>query len=115
MIRKAPTARMEPYDHARKENRLRMVNGRDADDAAAQLSAVRAKADADTSTFERLKAAAATPGVIAGNELLQAQMGVESDQGQVAAAQQNVEAARQVLSSVTHMEEYLKVTAPFDG
>jgi membrane fusion protein, multidrug efflux system len=76
---------------------------------------VRAKADGDTSTFEKLKAASATPGVVAGNDLLLAQKSVEADQGQIAAGQKNVEAARQALNSIAQMEEYLRVTAPFDG
>ncbi len=83
--------------------------------AEAQLGAVRSKADADTSTYEKLKAAAATPGVVAGNDVVIAQKAVEADQGQIAAAQQNIEAARQALNSVSDMEGYLKVTAPFDG
>jgi RND family efflux transporter MFP subunit len=83
--------------------------------AEAQLAAARAKADADTSTFERLKAASATPGVVAGNDLVIAQKGVEADQSQVAGAQQTAEAARQALRSITQMEGYLRVTAPFDG
>jgi len=83
--------------------------------AEAQSSAARAKADADISTFEKLKAAAATPGVVAGNDVVLAQKSVEADQNQMTAAQKNVDAARQALSSVTQMEEYLKVTAPFDG
>jgi len=83
--------------------------------AEAQLAAVRSKADGDVSTFDRLKAASATPGVVAGNDLVLAQKAVETDQGQVAAAQQIVEAARQALASVGDMESYLKVTAPFDG
>lgn len=82
--------------------------------AEAQLGALRSKADADASTYERLKAAAATPGV-AGNDLVLAQKAVEGDQGQVAAAQQNIEAARQALKSVGDMEGYLRVSAPFDG
>jgi membrane fusion protein (multidrug efflux system) len=44
-----------------------------------------------------------------------AQKTLDADQSQVAAAQQNVEAARQALNSVTQMEDYLKVTAPFAG
>ncbi|HKW00021.1 MAG TPA: efflux RND transporter periplasmic adaptor subunit [Vicinamibacterales bacterium] len=83
--------------------------------AQAQLGAVHAKADADSSTFDKLKAASATPGVVAGNELMLAQKVVEADRGQVTAAEQNVESARQALNSVTRMEDYLKVTAPFDG
>ena len=83
--------------------------------AQAQLGAVRSKADADTSTFDKLKAAAATPGVIAGNDLVVAQKAVEADQNQVASAQQAVEAARQALQAITQLEDYLRVTAPIDG
>jgi RND family efflux transporter MFP subunit len=83
--------------------------------AEAQLASVRSKAEADTSTYEKLKAASATPGVVAGNDVVLAQKAVEADQHQIAAAQQTVEAARQSLRSMTDMESYLKVTAPFDG
>lgn len=83
--------------------------------AEAQLSVTRAKADADTSTFDRLQAASATPGVVAGNDVVLAQKAVEADQSQIAAAQQTAEAARQALRSVTLMEGYLRVTAPFEG
>ena len=83
--------------------------------AEAQLAAVRSKADAGASTLDKLKAASATPGVVAGNDLVLAQKSLEADQGQVAAAQQNIEAARQALKSVSDMEAYLRVTAPFDG
>lgn len=83
--------------------------------AEAQLSAVRSKADADASTYEKLKAASATPGVVAGNELVLAQKAAEADQSQIAAAQQNIEAARQAFQSITEMEGYLRVAAPFDG
>jgi membrane fusion protein, multidrug efflux system len=83
--------------------------------AEAQLASARSKADAETGTYERLKAAARTPGVVAGNDLVLAQKSVEAQEGQIAAAQQNVEAARQALRSVADMEAYLDVTAPFDG
>jgi RND family efflux transporter MFP subunit len=83
--------------------------------ATAQLAATRAKADADASTYDRLKAASATPGVVAGNDLVVAQKQVEANRGQVAAAEQNEEAARQALQSVSEIESYLKVVAPFDG
>jgi membrane fusion protein, multidrug efflux system len=83
--------------------------------AEAQLAAVRSKADANMSTYERLKAASATPGVVAGNDVVLAQKAVEADVSQIAAAQQGIEAARQVLAAVRQMEGYLTVTAPFDG
>jgi membrane fusion protein, multidrug efflux system len=83
--------------------------------AEAQLAVARSKADAGASTYDRLKAAAATPGVVAGNDLMLAQKAVEADQGQITAAQQTAEAARQALQSITQMEGYLRVTAPFAG
>jgi RND family efflux transporter MFP subunit len=83
--------------------------------AEAQLAAARTKADADASTYDKLKAASATPGVVAGNDLVLAQKTVEGDQSQIAAAEQTAEAARQALQSITQMEGYLRVTAPFDG
>ena len=83
--------------------------------AEAQLAAIRSKADATASTYEKLKAASATPGVVAGNDVVLAQKAGEADQSQIAAAQQNVEAARQALKSVSDIEEYLRITAPFSG
>jgi membrane fusion protein (multidrug efflux system) len=83
--------------------------------AEAQLAALRAKADASASTYERLKAASATPGVVAGNDVVLAQKAVEADQNQISAAMENVEAARQALASVRDMEGYLRITAPFAG
>jgi RND family efflux transporter MFP subunit len=83
--------------------------------AQAQVAAARARADASASTYDKLKAASTTPGAVAGNELLQAQKTVESDRNETAAAEQNVEATRQALSSVTEMEAYLRITAPFAG
>ena len=83
--------------------------------AEAQRGAAQSKGDADVSTLEKLKAASATPGVVAGNDLVLAQKNVEAAQSQIAAAGKNVEAARQALNSITQMQAYLTVTAPFDG
>jgi membrane fusion protein, multidrug efflux system len=83
--------------------------------AESQIAIARSKADADNSTYDKLKSASATPGVVAGNDLIAAQKAAEADQNQIAAAQQTVEAARQALQSITQMEDYLRVTAPFDG
>jgi membrane fusion protein (multidrug efflux system) len=83
--------------------------------AEAQLAVARAKADADKSTYDKLKAASATPGVVAGYEVLIAAKAAEASEGQVAAGQQNIEAARQALKAVRELEDYLRVTAPFDG
>ena len=83
--------------------------------AEAQLAVARTKADADASTLDRLKGASATPGAVAGNDLVLAQKTVESDQSQIVSAQQTVEAGRQAVRSFSEMESYLKVVAPFDG
>jgi membrane fusion protein (multidrug efflux system) len=83
--------------------------------ANAQVVATRARADAEAGTYDKLKSASATPGVVAGNDLVVAQKNVEANRSQVVAAEQNVEAARQALKSVSEMEAYLKVAAPFDG
>lgn len=81
----------------------------------AQLAAARARAAAASSTYDKLKAASATPGVVAGNELTQAEKALESERSQVTAAEQNAQAARDALRSVSDMESYLQVTAPFAG
>ena len=83
--------------------------------AEAQLSVARAKADADKSTFTRLKAASATPGVVAGNDVAIAEKTADASADQVLAAEQAVEAARQALNAVRDIEGYLRVTAPFAG
>jgi membrane fusion protein, multidrug efflux system len=83
--------------------------------AEAQLLSARSKADADKSTFDRLKAASATPGVVAGNDVVLAEKTADASANQVIAAQQSVEAARQALNAVRDMEGYLQVTAPFAG
>lgn len=83
--------------------------------AEAQMAAARSKAESDRSTYDKLKAASATPGVVAGNDVLIAEKTAEASQNQANAGHQNVEAARQASNAVREMEAYLRVTAPFDG
>jgi RND family efflux transporter MFP subunit len=83
--------------------------------AEATLAALRAKADASAATQQKLIAASATPGVVAGNDLFTASRGAEADASQAAAAERLVEAARDAARSVQQMESYLTVVAPFDG
>ena len=83
--------------------------------AESQLAAAQAKLASDESTYQHLKAAAATPGVVAGNDLVVSEKASEADRAQVKAQQENVNAARQALASVTQTEEYLQIKAPFDG
>lgn len=83
--------------------------------AEAQLAAAQAKVASDESTYQHLKAAAATPGVVAGNDLFISEKAAEADRAQLKAQQENVGAARQALQAVTETEAYLQVRAPFDG
>jgi membrane fusion protein (multidrug efflux system) len=83
--------------------------------AEAQLASAQAKADADRTTFERLKAASATPGVVAGNDVMIAEKSADASANQVNASRQQVEAARQAATAVRDLEGYLRVTAPFSG
>src|SRR5581483_2013942 len=81
----------------------------------AQLAAAEAKVASDEGTYEHLKAAAATPGVVAGNDLFVAQKAVDADRAQLKAQQDNVNAAQQALQAIAQTEAYLQVRAPFDG
>jgi membrane fusion protein (multidrug efflux system) len=83
--------------------------------AQAQLAAAEAKVASDEGTYEHLKAAAATPGVVAGNDLFVAQKAVDADRAQLRAQQDNMSAAQQALQVIAQTEAYLQVKAPFDG
>lgn len=83
--------------------------------AEAQLAVASARADADRGTYDRLNAASATPGVVAGNDLLVAGKAAEATRSQVTSAERGVDAARQALRAVQDLEAYLRLTAPFDG
>src|SRR5713226_7872731 len=81
----------------------------------AQRVEAAAKLASDESTYQRLKTASATPGVVAGNDLEVAQKAVEGDRARLEAARESAEAARAALKSITEIEGYLQVRAPFDG
>ena len=83
--------------------------------AEAQRIEAEAKLASDESTYERLKTASATPGVVAGNDLEVAQKAAEADRARLQAVRESAEAARAALKSVTEIEGYLQVRAPFDG
>jgi len=83
--------------------------------AEAQHSAAQAKFAANNGTYLHLAAAAKTPGVVAGNDLLVAQQSAVADQAQVEAATRAVQAARDNLRAVSQLEAYLEIRAPFDG
>jgi membrane fusion protein (multidrug efflux system) len=83
--------------------------------AEAQLAAAQAKFASDHGTYLHLAAAAKTPGVVAGNDLQVAEQTAAADHAQLEAASNNVQAARESLRSVTQLESYLEIHAPFDG
>ena len=91
-------------------------------EAEAKLQAVRAQeAEAQArmvsaqSTYDRLKAASATPGVVAGNDLEIAERGFEAARAHVTALKSSGGAAEAAAKAVSEMEAYLDLTAPFDG
>jgi membrane fusion protein, multidrug efflux system len=91
-------------------------------EAEAKLQAVRAQqaeAEAKTvaakSTFDRLKAASATPGVIAGHDVEIAERSFQAAQAHVDALRGSGAAAEAAAKAVSEMEAYLQLHAPFDG
>ena len=83
--------------------------------AESQLVSVQAKLASDQGTYLHLASAAKTPGVVAENDLLVANQTAAADKGAVAAAESNVKAARETLRSISQMESYLAIDAPFNG
>jgi RND family efflux transporter MFP subunit len=83
--------------------------------AQSQLAATQAKLAADQATYQRMNAAAKTPGVVALNDLEVAQKAAQADEANVAALQKNAQAAEEALHAVSQLEAYLRITAPFEG
>ena len=79
------------------------------------------KAEADArlaaaeSTLSRLTSASATPGVVAGNDLVQAQKAVDAARALRAALDESARAATASADAVKDLQGYLTITAPFDG
>lgn len=83
--------------------------------AEAQLLVSQAALTGEQSTFDRLKKASATPGVVAGNDVLLAEQKVAGAKARVEASAKQVEAIKQAARSVRQLGSYLQVIAPFDG
>jgi RND family efflux transporter MFP subunit len=83
--------------------------------AESQLTTAQAKLASDKGTYLHLASAAKTPGVVAENDVMVAGQTVSADQGQLQSAESNVAAARAALRTVTQLESYLNIYAPFDG
>ena len=77
-------------------------------EAAARLAAAQ-------STYQRLKAAAATPGVVAENDLIVAEKNVEAAEAVVHAYEDSIKAAQAQVQSLRDLERYLTIRAPFEG
>ena len=75
-----------------------------------------ARVVAAQSTYERMKVAAATPGAIAGNELVvQAEKQLDAERTRFEAAKASIQAAQEAMRAIEELEVYLPVTAPFSG
>lgn len=80
-----------------------------------QQAEAEARTAAAQSTYDRMKAASATPGVIAGNELTQAEKQVDVERARVHAAESSVQAARASVKAEQDIKGYLRITAPISG
>lgn len=81
----------------------------------AQRLEAEAKVVAAETTYERLKAASATPGAIAGVELIQAEKALEAVKAAAQGIAMSVKAAEASTAALRELESYLNVTAPFDA
>jgi membrane fusion protein, multidrug efflux system len=80
-----------------------------------QRAEAEAKLAAAQSTYDRLKAASATPGVVAENDVIVAQKNAEAAQALVRSYEDSIKAAQAQVQSVKDLEQYLTLKAPFDG
>src|SRR5262245_1138614 len=80
-----------------------------------QRSEAEAKLAAAQSTYDRLKAASATPGVVAENDVIVAQKTVEAAQSLVRSYDNSIKAAQAQVQAVKDLGQYLQIRAPFEG
>jgi RND family efflux transporter MFP subunit len=80
-----------------------------------QRAEAEAKLAGAQSTYDRLKAASATPGVVAENDVIVAQKTAEAAQALVRSYEDSIKAAQAQVQSVRDLEAYLTLKAPFDG
>lgn len=80
-----------------------------------QRAEAEAKLAAARSTYDRLKAASATPGVVAENDVVVAQKAVEAAQSLVRSYENSIKAAQAQAQAVKDLGQYLQIRAPFDG
>jgi len=84
---------------------------------AVELQRVEAEAKLASarSTYDRLKAASATPGVVAENDVVVAQKAVEAAQALVHSYEDSIKAAQAQVQAVKDLQQYLTIKAPFEG
>src|SRR5881628_3367974 len=91
----------------------------EAESKAQAIELQRAEAEAKLasvqSTYDSLKAASATPGVVAGNDLIVAEKAVEAARAGVRSYEGTLKAAQASIRSLKDLEQYLTITAPFEG
>jgi len=80
-----------------------------------QRAELDAKRVAAQQTYDRTKAASATPGAIAENELIQAGQALEAARAALKAVESSIDAANAAVKPLDELVGYLRVTAPFDG
>jgi len=80
-----------------------------------QRAEAEAKFAGAQSTYERLKAASATPGVVAENDVIVAQKTAEAARAIVRSYEDSMKAAQAQVQAVKDLEQYLTLKAPFDG
>lgn len=81
----------------------------------AQRLEVDARSAAARSTLERLRAAAATPGAVARNDIVLAEKSLEASEAHSAALRKAAEAAAAQIATLKQLESYLEIRAPFSG
>ena len=89
------------------QSRVEIINSQRAE-AEAKLASAQ-------TTYDRLKAASATPGAIAGNELVIAEKSVAAAQSVVAALESSKRSAMASVETVRQNLNFLRIIAPFDG
>src|SRR5712692_6405324 len=91
----------------------------EAQSKAQALGLQRAEAEAKLagaqSTYDHLKAASATPGVVAENDVIVAQKTAEAAQALVRSYEDSIKAAEAQVQAVKDLQQYLTLKAPFDG
>jgi len=80
-----------------------------------QRAEAQAKLAAAQSTYDRLKAASATPGVVAENDVIVAQKTVEAAQSLTHSYENSIKAAQAQAQAMKDLGQYLQIRAPFDG